>query len=199
MRDAPGAMETEQGVEFTMREWEQVWAHTRHLETMRGQYLGFFFTAVLGVAALAGPRLATDSLRGSGELLTVAALTVGLELLSGFLYLAVTRLNEVLRYYMKLTVAIREWMLQNGAAFNLGDFTTPPPPPRPWAGASGIARGVVKAGLVGFPLISMGVIARSIDLSGFSLVTWFCVIALLMNFGIVVWVIRGSALDAVAL
>ena len=42
--------------------WEQVWAHSRHLETMRSQYLGFFFTAALAVAAIAAKDLAKDGL-----------------------------------------------------------------------------------------------------------------------------------------
>jgi hypothetical protein len=86
----------ERNVEFTMREWEQAWIHTRHLESMRGQYLGFFFTAVLGVTAFAGPRLADGSLRTPASLLTVAMLALGLQLASGFIYLAIVRLNEVM-------------------------------------------------------------------------------------------------------
>lgn len=81
---------------YVMGEWEQSWIQSRHLETMRGQYLGFFFTAVLGVTAIAGPGLIDDSLRTTGSLQILAALALGLQTLTGFLYLAVTRINAVL-------------------------------------------------------------------------------------------------------
>jgi hypothetical protein len=185
-------MGTERADEFTLREWEQAWAHTRHLETMRGQYLGFFFTAVLGVTVVAGPRLADDSLRTPGDLLTVAALALGLELLSGFLYLAVSRLNTVLGNYQAQVESISTWMFENGAALDLALQVTATPPPRPWSGASGIARSVLKSGLLGLPFLSAGVLVRSIDLSGLSAVSWCCGLAVAASVGVLVWVWLGS-------
>ena len=78
---------------YVMSEWEQSWVHYRHLESMRGQYLGFFFSAVLGVTAVAGPQLIDDSLRTAGSLAVVATLLAGLQTLAAFLYLAVARIN----------------------------------------------------------------------------------------------------------
>jgi heme/copper-type cytochrome/quinol oxidase subunit 4 len=96
---------------YVKQEWDEAWAQSRHLETMRGQYLGFFFTVVLGVTAIAGPRLAKDSLRSADALLILAALALGLQVLSGFLYLAIVRLNAVLAYYLKIIFAIRDVMM----------------------------------------------------------------------------------------
>jgi hypothetical protein len=186
----------ERGIEFTMREWEEAWSHTRHLESMRGQYLGFFFTAVLGVTAIAGPRLADDSLRTSSSLLTVAALAVGLQLLSGFLYLAIVRLNEVLGYYLKIILAIKAWMLSNGAGADLRAYAETPRPPRPWAGTSGVSQRVLQVGLTGFPLVLIGALVRSVDVTGLSVTTLACSMALAMAFATGILVILGSGAAA---
>ncbi len=176
-----------------MREWEQAWAHTRHLESMRGQYLGFFFTAVLGVTAIAGPSLADDSLGTSGSLLTVAVLAVALQLLSGFLYLAIIRLNEVLGYYLKIILAIKAWMLSSGSAVDLSPYAEPPKPPRPWAGTSGVSQRVLQVGLVGFPIALIGTVVRSADVTGLSATTVTCAVALAVAVSTGVVVALGSA------
>lgn len=186
----------ERGIEFTMREWEEAWSHTRHLESMRGQYLGFFFTAVLGVTAIAGPSLANGSLRGSSSLLTVAALAVGLQLLSGFLYLAIIRINEVLGYYLKIILAIKAWMLSSGAAVDLSPYAETPRPPRPWAGTSGVSQRVLQVGLVGFPVVLIGTVVRSVDVTGLSVTTFACSMALVIALAAVVFVVLGSAAPA---
>lgn len=186
----------ERGIEFTMREWEQAWAHTRHLESMRGQYLGFFFTAVLGVTAIAGPRLATDSLRSSSSLLTVAALAVGLQVLSGFLYLAIIRINEVLGYYLKIVLDIKAWMLSSGAAVDLSPHAKTPKPPRPWAGTSGISQLVLQAGLVGFPVVLAGTTVRAAEVMGLKVTTLACALAFVFALLTGAMVVLGSTVRA---
>lgn len=188
-----GGMTVERGDEFTLREWEQAWAHTRHLETMRGQYLGFFFTAVLGVTALAGPRLADDSLRTSGDLLTVAVLALALELLTGFLYLSVVRMNNVLGFYSKQIETISQWMLSNGAVLDLTSFITAAPPSRKWAGTSGTSQIVLQCGIFGLPFVSAGIFARSVDVIGFSVVSFCCGLALLASCCVVAGVFLAGA------
>ncbi len=175
-----------------MREWEEAWSHTRHLESMRGQYLGFFFTAVLGVTAIAGPSLADGSLRTSSSLLTVAALAVGLQLLSGFLYLAIIRLNEVLGYYLKIILAIKAWMLSNGAAVDLSPYAETPRPARPWAGTSGVSQRVLQVGLIGFPVVLIATVARSVDMTGLSVTTFVCAAALVIAFATGAFVVLGD-------
>lgn len=179
-----------------MREWEEAWSHTRHLESMRGQYLGFFFTAVLGVTAIAGPNLASGSLQGSSSLLTVAALAVGLQLLTGFLYLAIIRLNEVLGYYLKIILTIKAWMLSSGAAVDLSAYAETPRPPRPWAGTSGVSQRVLQVGLVGFPVVLIWTVVRSVDVTGLSVTTFACSMALLMALATGILVALGSAVPA---
>jgi hypothetical protein len=196
-RQSSGLMSAEErGIEFTMREWEQAWSHTRHLESMRGQYLGFFFTAVLGVTAIAGPRLAENSLRTSSALLTVAALALGLQLLSGFLYLAIIRLNEVLGYYLKIILAIKAWMLSSGTAVDLSPYAETPRPPHPWAGTSGVSQHVLQVGLVAFPMVLIGTIVRSIAVAGLSATTVACVVAFALALATGFAVVLGSAASA---
>jgi hypothetical protein len=88
--------------------WDEVWAHSRHLETMRSQYLGFFFTAVLAVTAIAAKDLAADGLRTTGSLVAFSALMLGLEVLTAFMLLAIRRIGHVLGEYRKAVFQIRD-------------------------------------------------------------------------------------------
>jgi len=90
------------------RIWDEVWAHSRHLETMRSQYLGFFFTAVLAVTAIAAKDLAANGMRTTGSLVAFAALMLGVEVLTAFMLLAVKRIGHVLGEYRKSVLAIRD-------------------------------------------------------------------------------------------
>ncbi|HTA32256.1 MAG TPA: hypothetical protein VK721_02435 [Solirubrobacteraceae bacterium] len=116
------------GWAHTRAEWEQAWNQVRHFETMRGQWLGFFFTVVLGVTAIAGPKLDASN---SKSVLVIALLALILELWSAALYLAVARLNEVQRYNDQIIFAIREATMSSPpAAVDLARYTYPPGPPR---------------------------------------------------------------------
>jgi|GEM_PF-6934287 hypothetical protein len=118
---------------------ELSWSHThlelqealneaRHMETMRNQWLGFFFTAIVGTTAIAGPRLKGVSTQ---SILVVAVLALILEVLSAALYLAVARLNEVARHYDKIISAIRvKTRSKPPAAIDLKKYQNPPPLPR---------------------------------------------------------------------
>jgi hypothetical protein len=97
--------------------WDEVWAHSRHLETMRSQYLGFFFTAVLAVTAIAAKELAGDGLRTTGSLIAFSALMLGLEVLAAFLLLAVKRIGRVLGDYRQSVFAIRDASRDRTAAW----------------------------------------------------------------------------------
>jgi hypothetical protein len=46
-----------------LREWDEAWTHSRHLEDLRRHYLSFFFTALLGVTAFSASYLARRQLR----------------------------------------------------------------------------------------------------------------------------------------
>lgn len=88
--------------------WDEVWEHSRHLETMRSQYLGFFFTAALAVTAIAAKDLADHGLRTTGSLIAFSALMLGLEVLSAFMLLAIKRIGDVLGDYRKVVFEIRD-------------------------------------------------------------------------------------------
>jgi hypothetical protein len=47
---------------YLLAEFDQAWTHYRHVESMRTQYLGFFFTISLGSTALAVPTVSADAL-----------------------------------------------------------------------------------------------------------------------------------------
>jgi hypothetical protein len=167
---------------YVMSEWEQSWIQFRHLETMRGQYLGFFFTAVLGVTAIAGPGLIEDSLRTTGSLQVLAALTLSLQALTGFLYLAVTRINAALAFHQRRIFAIRDVMIPASSAIvDLSLFARPPTPPKDWARTSGVATHVLNLGLMAFPIVLAGALARSTQVSGLSVTTVSCLVGLLVG------------------
>jgi hypothetical protein len=170
--------------EFTLQMWEQSWSQLRHLESMRSQYLGFFFSIVLGVTALAGPRLADDSLRSSGDLLTVATLIVSVELLAGFLYISVVRVNGVMGHYTDRIESISSWMRDNGAMLDLASFARESPPSHRWAGTSGSAELVLRSCLVGLPFLSAGIALRAVDVSSSALVIVCCALAFALTCGV---------------
>jgi hypothetical protein len=172
-----------EGADYVMREWEQAWAHSRHLETTRGQYLGFFFTAVLGVTAIAGPRLADDAFGSPSSLTILAVLLLGLLSLNAFLYLAVIHLNAVLSYYLRIIFLIRKTMIPASQEnVDLTPVERPPDPVRPWAGTSNVAENVLRAGLITFPIVLAGTAVRSADLLGWSTTTLFCAAAFVVGF-----------------
>ncbi len=151
------------------RECEQAWAQSRHLETMRSQYLGFFFTAVLAVVALAGPRVADAGLRTSASLATIAALAFGLHLLSAFLFLAVRRMNVVLNHYTKRIISLA-LELKAGLPIRQPNQGAVRPPveaadaPRVsrLASPSGSSRDYLAAGVVVFPFVLAASLAAAI-------------------------------------
>ena len=160
---------------YVMREWEEAWAQSRHLEVMRGQYLGFFFTAVIGVIAIAGPSLVEDSLRSAGSQLVLATLAFGLQTLTGFLYLAVHRINDVLTFYQQKIFAIRAVMIPGSKDLvDLTPFERPPKPTKDWASTSGVATRVLQVGLIVFPLALACTAGRAVEVDGISPSAIFC-------------------------
>jgi hypothetical protein len=159
---------------------------------MRSQYLGFFFTAILGVTALAGPRLAADSLRTSGDLVTVAALALGAEILAGFLYISVNRVNEVVGHYTDQIESMSTWMAEQGAALDLAAFIKASKPRYRWAGTSGSAQAVLKGSVFGLPWVSAAILARALDVSGPAAVVVCCALALVLSGGVLIGVLLAG-------
>jgi len=88
--------------------WDEAWAQSRHLETMRSQYLGFFFTVLLAAAFFAIKEGAKGGWLSSSALLLPVFLALGVEMLAAALLAFVRRIGEVLVYYMRVIVAIRD-------------------------------------------------------------------------------------------
>lgn len=116
--------------ELVLREWDQAWVHSRHLEDLRRHYLGFFFTALLSVTAFAG-YFARRHPSPSASLLTISALALGLQMLSMYLFLAVSRVNEVLDHYLNVVQRIRDQLPIDGSSpVDLGIYRHTPLPQR---------------------------------------------------------------------
>jgi hypothetical protein len=187
------------GWAHTRAEWDQAWNQARHLETMRGQWLGFFFTAVLGVTAVAGPRLSADN---SKSLLVIAALALVLEVLSAALYLAVVRLNTVHHYYDQIILSIRDETISSPpAAVDLSMHRLPPGWPRDGrlgalATTKGVSRFVLFLGVVVFVLVLAGDLVRTTMTPGVSTTTVaLCSVAFSLGLviaGFCVWVLYPS-------
>jgi hypothetical protein len=90
------------------RIWEEAWAQSRHLEAMRSQYLGFFFTVLLGVTLFGAKEVADQGFRTATSLVLFSILALGVELLATFLLLAVARIGDVLAKYATVIEAIRD-------------------------------------------------------------------------------------------
>jgi hypothetical protein len=90
------------------KSWDEAWAQSRHLESMRSQYLGFFFTVLLAATFFAIKEGAKGGWLSSGALLLPIFLALGVELLAAVLLAFVRRIGEVLVYYTRVIVAIRD-------------------------------------------------------------------------------------------
>ena len=140
---------------------------------MRGQWLGFFFTAVLGSTVIAGPKLDANSSR---SILVIAVLALILELCSAALYLAVARLNEIQLYNDEIIRAIRKVaMSEPPAAVDLTRFKNPPRPPRgagvgDLASTKKVSEMVLLVGVVVFLAVLAGDVARAATFSRISTV-----------------------------
>lgn len=138
----------ELGTTLVWREWDEAWSHCRHLENLRGQYLGFLFAAI-GVTALVARDLISQSFTTSGPILTVGLLAIGLHTLSAFVYLGVIRINVVLDYYLAIISAIRHQVHKSHRApVDLRPYARIPSSPR-------VARTILWHGTELVPLLAM--------------------------------------------
>lgn len=117
---------------LTLREWDEAWEQSRHLETMRSQYLGFFFAATLGVTAVTANGLVGHHASPSATVVVVGMLALGLNTLAVYIYLAIWRVNQVLDHYQEIILTMRQQArLNSGSPIDLSDHVRPPVPPRP--------------------------------------------------------------------
>jgi len=96
------------------KSWDEAWAQSRHLESMRSQYLGFFFTVLLAAAVFAIREGIKGEWLSSSALLLPFVLALGVELLAAVLLAFVRRIGEVLVYYTRVIAAIRDEQVVDG-------------------------------------------------------------------------------------
>jgi hypothetical protein len=113
---------------------------------MRGQWLGFFFTVIIGVLAVAGPRLDVGE---SASLALIAALAITLQLFASALYLVVSRLNEVHTYNDMIIYKLRSHMQKEADVFGTIPAHPPAPPRAMRVGTLGTTKGVSEYVLFG--------------------------------------------------
>lgn len=187
------------GDELVWREWDEAWTHSRHLESMRSQYLGFFFTALLAVTAVIASRVVKDALHSPGSLLAFAGLVLGLDALAAFLYLAVVRINEVRWYYDQIIFKIREEIGSNySTPVDLTSLRLPPVPPR--GRVSTVAKTVLGTAVVGCPIALIAAVVRAATVDPVSgLTVAICCVAVVFSLtiaGLVVWAMKpDSSID----
>lgn len=143
----------------TEAEWTQAWNQVRHFETMRGQWLGFFFTVTIGVLAFAGPRVDSND---SQSLAMVAVIALTLEVFSCALYLVVSRLNEVHTYNDSIIYETRRRMNEVSKLFAGKVSAFPPDPPRRGrAGNIGTTKGASEYVLWGSAVVFVALLAAT--------------------------------------
>jgi hypothetical protein len=72
-------------------EFDQAWEHYRHNETIRSQYLGYFFALSLGSAAFGAQTVRSDALASASDLVLFGVFLLVFAFLSGFVYLGCTQ------------------------------------------------------------------------------------------------------------
>lgn len=93
---------------YLLAEFDQAWMHYRHVESMRTQYLGFFFTISLGSTALAVPAVSADALDNPSRLASFAVFLWVFSAVASFIYISVRKAGPVLSHYEAVMRAVRE-------------------------------------------------------------------------------------------
>jgi hypothetical protein len=85
-----------------MEDFKEAWAHYRHLENSRTEYLKFFFTAVLGSLGLIAAISKDRPFDSHWWFLGLSLLNATLFVLTAFMYLTVRKFGAVLHHYTVL-------------------------------------------------------------------------------------------------
>jgi len=91
-----------------LHDYQQAWDHTRHLETMRSQYLGFLFTIALGSIALGVPVVGSGALNNPVQLVALSSFLAVLFLITVLIYISVRRFGIVYAQYQDAIYLIRD-------------------------------------------------------------------------------------------
>jgi hypothetical protein len=95
-------------LEVRWRLWEQAWAQSRHVESMRSQYLGFYFVVAVATGGVVAKQLVDGGTDSEASALVWASAGVVLDVVTAFVLLAVLRFGEVLTAYSQTIWIILE-------------------------------------------------------------------------------------------
>jgi hypothetical protein len=101
-------------VNFLLDQYNQAWSHYRHTESMRTQYLGFFFTVLLGSAAFALPILRSSDDSPEAAATGTLLFLVALQAMSYFACVSVIRMGSVLRHYHRAIDRLADALEEEG-------------------------------------------------------------------------------------
>lgn len=89
-------------------EFDQAWSHYRHLESLRSQYLGFFFAVTTAAAAV--PSLQTPAFNEVRTVLAGGAFLSVYGFLTAFLYFGIKKANVVMNQYAEVIQYVRTYI-----------------------------------------------------------------------------------------
>jgi hypothetical protein len=89
-------------------EFEQAWQHYRQNESLRSQYLGYFFALIVASAAFGTQTVRSRALSSPPSLVLFEIFLLALSLLSCFVYLGVRRAGIALTHYESVWNVIRD-------------------------------------------------------------------------------------------
>jgi hypothetical protein len=164
------------------RLWEQAWAQSRHVESMRSQYLGFYFVVAVATGGVVAKQLADGGTDSDASALVWASAGVALDVITAFVLLAVLRFGEVLTAYSQTIWIILEQAEKD--AFNQELIDTLPRHSVAQAGpllrsTHGAVLGAMRVSLAGLPLLTALVLIKLDGLSGATAA--LCVVAVVLT------------------
>ena len=104
-------------------EGKEAWAHYRHIEQERNQFLGFFFTLIIGVVGLYSSHCGSNRTIGVDSLILAIDITCGaLAIMSFFIYVSLKKFGAALVLYEQEVAKIRKILFAEFAAVGRTDF-----------------------------------------------------------------------------
>lgn len=100
---------------FLLDQYNQAWSHYRHTESMRTQYLGFYFTVLIGSSAFALPILRSSEDSPEVAAVGTSLFLVAVQSMSYFACVSVVRMGSVLRHYHRAIDSLTDALEEAGA------------------------------------------------------------------------------------
>lgn len=96
-----------------LREYDNAWVQSRHLETTRSQYVGFFLTFLAAVVALVGSRSA-DAYHDPRTAVELSLVVAGMSAVTWFVSVSTRRWGVVITHYDDVILGVRQRVLTSG-------------------------------------------------------------------------------------